>query len=115
MEELCRTKIEAVEMDNATKISLPTRYRPSACRYGPAVALLPVSKKKKSHVENEHFFNPTNYYIAINFVVKISIPSVRTKVRGKNFLTHRFAFQKLKTIFTHNYYYIFNPKILRLI
>lgn len=47
MEELCRTKIEAVEMDNATKISLPTRYRPSACRYGPAVALLPVSKKKK--------------------------------------------------------------------
>lgn len=68
MEELCRTKIEAVEMDNATKISLPTRYRPSACRYGPAVALLPVSKTKKRKKKNLtlkmnifSFFNPMNH------------------------------------------------------
>lgn len=75
VEELCRTKIEAVEMDNATKISLPTRYRPSACRYGPAVALLPVSKTKKRKKNltlkmNIFFFSIQWIILAINFVVK---------------------------------------------
>lgn len=79
MEELCRTKIEAAEMDNATKISLPTRYRPSACRYDPAVAHLPVSKTSRRK-------SPLIPHFLVNHH-EISIPSVRTKARVDRYVS----------------------------